>query len=126
VAAKQLDVAKNSAQAQVLFDNLRGYPDNLMRGLDGKIWLGFGGQRNDLDLLAERLFLHQLALGIPRILWLPPKPYGHVIAFTEDGKVVADLQDPTGNSPVTTGLTETADRLYIHNVNGKCLGWLAR
>jgi sugar lactone lactonase YvrE len=126
VAADQLDMTKPSAQAQVLFDNLPGYPDNLMRGLDGKIWLGFGGPRNDLDSMAERPFLRRLVMRLPRFLWPVPKPYGHVMAFTEDGKVVADLQDPSGNSPITTGVTETAERLYVHNVNGTSLGWLAR
>ena len=53
-----------------------------------------------------------------------PKPYGHVIAVTGDGKVVDDLQDPSGASSLTTGVTETADRLYIHNANGGSLGWL--
>jgi hypothetical protein len=46
--------------------------------------------------------------------------------MAEDGKVVADLQDPSGASPVTTGVTETPDRLYIQNVNGNRLGWLPR
>ena len=125
VLAAQLDVTEHSTQAQVLLDNLPGYPDNLMRGLDGRIWLGLGGQRNDLDTMAERPFMRRLVLRIPRLLWKLPPSDGHVIAFTEDGKVMADLQDPTGNSPVTTGLTETADRLYIHNVDGTSLGWLA-
>jgi sugar lactone lactonase YvrE len=53
VNASQIDVAGRSAQAVVLFDNLPGYPDNLMRGLDGRIWLGFGGARNDLDAMAQ-------------------------------------------------------------------------
>ena len=125
-AAAQLDVASHSAQAQVVLDNLPGFPDNLTRGSDGKIWLGLAGQRNELDAMAGRPFMRQLVLRVPRILWSAPKPYGHVIAFTEDGKVVADLQDPTGNSATATELTETADRLYIHNVDGKSLGWLAR
>lgn len=55
-----------------------------------------------------------------------PKPYGHVIALSEDGKVLDDLQDPSGASPLTTGVTETADRLYIQNANGGSLGWLAK
>ena len=76
--------------------------------------------------MAERPFLRELVLRIPRAFWPMPKPYGHVIAFTEDGKVVANLQDPGGASPTTTGATETADRLYIQNVDGKSLGWLAR
>ncbi|MES2151837.1 MAG: SMP-30/gluconolactonase/LRE family protein [Pseudomonadota bacterium] len=125
-AADRLDVAQPSAQALVVLDNLPGYPDNLMRGLDGKLWLGLAGQRNDLDAMAGRPLMRKLALRIPRMFWPPPKPYGHVIAFTEDGKVVADLQDPSGNSPVTTGVTETKERLYIHNVSGKSLGWLLR
>jgi hypothetical protein len=65
-------------------------------------------------------------MRIPRFLWSQPKPYGHVMAFTEDGKVVADLQDPSGNSTLTTGLTETADRFYIQNANGRSLGWMPR
>lgn len=126
VGAERLDVATPSPQAAVLADNLPGYPDNLMRGMNGKIWLGLAGQRNDLDAMAERPYLRELALRIPRFMWSMPKPYGHVIALTEDGKVVDDLQDPSGASALTTGVTETADRLYIHNANGGSLGWLAK
>jgi sugar lactone lactonase YvrE len=126
VQADGLDIAKRPAAAHVVLDNLPGYPDNLTRGQDGKIWLGLAGQRNDLDAMAGRPFLRELVLRIPRALWPTPKPYGHVIAFTEEGKIVADLQDPSGSSPTTTGVTETTSGLYIHNVDGKSLGWLAQ
>lgn len=127
VASDQLDVTKGPLQAKVVFDNLPGYPDNLMRGLDGKIWLGFSGPRSpNVDSMSERPFLRKLTLRLPRALWPVPKPYGHVMAFTEDGKVVADLQDSTGAYPETTGVTETIGRLYIQNLHGKGLGWLAR
>jgi sugar lactone lactonase YvrE len=127
VAANDLDVTSRSPQAVVLFDNLPGYPDNLMRGLDGRIWLGFSGPRSaDVDGMAEKPFLRELTLRLPRALWPLPKPYGHVLAFTEDGKVVADLQDPTGAHPQTTGLTETADRLYVQNLHLNVLGWLPK
>lgn len=120
------DLGRNAAQAQVLFDNLPGYPDNLTRGRSGRIWLGLAGQRNGLDAMATRPFLRQMALRVPQAWWVRPQPYGHVMAFTEDGAVVADLQDPSGQSPITTGATESADRLYIHNVSSNSLGWLAR
>lgn len=126
LSAEALDLARPSPQAGILADNLPGYPDNLTRGLDGRIWLGLGGQRNGLDAMAERPFLRELALRIPRFMWSMPKPYGHVIALTEDGKVVDDLQDPSGASPLTTGVTETIDHLYIHSANGDNLGWLAK
>jgi sugar lactone lactonase YvrE len=126
VDADGIDVARQGSGAQVVLDNLPGFPDNLTRGLDGKIWLGLAGQRNELDALAERPFLREVVLRIPRGLWAMPKPFGHVIAFTEDGQVVADLQDPIGASAQITGVTETPGRLYLQNVDGRSLGWLAR
>jgi sugar lactone lactonase YvrE len=127
IAANDHDVGRGSPLATVLFDNLPGYPDNLMRGQGGKIWLGLSGPRSpDVDAMAGKPFLRELTLRLPRGLWPLPKPYGHVMAFTEDGQMVADLQDPTGAYPQTTGLTETADRLYVQNLHLHVLGWRAR
>jgi len=127
VKANDLDVAQPSPLASVLLDNLPGYPDNLMRGLDGKIWLGFAKPRNPpIDKMADKPFMRQLTLRLPRALWPIPKAYGHVMAFTEDGKVVADLQDPSGAYPETTAVTETRERLYIQSLHAKGLGWLAK
>lgn len=127
VDAGDLDISAPTDQATVLFDNLPGYPDNLMRGLDGKIWVGLVKPRNtDVDKMAAKPFLRQLILRLPRSMWPVPKAYGHVFAFTEDGRVVADLQDPSGAYPETTGVTETADRLYIQSLQAKGLGWLPK
>jgi sugar lactone lactonase YvrE len=127
VDARDLDISTPSDQAKVLFDNLPGYPDNLMRGLNGKIWLGFAKPRNPtIDKLAAKPFMRKLTLRLPRSMWPVPKTYGHVIAFTEDGKVVDDLQDPTGAYPETTAVTETADRLYIQSLHAKGLGWMPK
>ncbi len=125
--ARDLDVSKPGPQARLLLDNLPGYPDNLMRGLDGKIWMGFTKPRSPVvDGMAEKPFLRQLTLRLPRALWPVPKAYGHVVAFTEDGKIVADLQDPSGAYPETTAVTETADRLYVQSLHAKGLGWLEK
>jgi sugar lactone lactonase YvrE len=127
VDANNLDISTPGDQAEVLFDNLPGYPDNLMRGLDGKIWLGFAKPRNpSIDKMAGKPFLRKLTLRLPRAMWPVPKAYGHVFAFTEDGKVVMDLQDPSGAYPETTGVTETADRLYIQSLHAKGLGWMPK
>ena len=114
-------------QAAVLLDGLPGYPDNLVRGLDGRIWTGLTKPRSAvIDALAPYPALRKATLRLPRSMWPVPKPYGHVIAFTEDGKVVADLQDPTGAYPETTAVTETADRLYVQSLHAPWLGWLPR
>ncbi len=130
IQANELDISTMNTPnplAIKLLDNLPGYPDNLMRGLNGKIWLGFAKPRNPtIDGLANKPFLRQLTLRLPRALWPIPKAYGHVIAFTEDGKIIADMQDPSGLYPETTAVTETADRLYIQSLHAKGLGWLAK
>lgn len=127
VSAKDIDVKQPNPQATVFLDNLPGYPDNLMRGLDGKIWLGFAKPRNPVaDNLMDKPFLREVTMRLPRALWPVPKSYGHVVAFTEDGKIVADLQDPTGAYPETTAITETKDRLYVHSLHAHGLGWLAK
>ncbi len=127
VTADDLDVARNSSQASVLFDNLPGYPDNLMRGLDGRIWLGFAKPRNAIiDFMGDKPFLREMVLRFPRALWPMPEAYGHVMAFTEDGKVVADWQDASGAYPETTAVTETGDRYYVQSLHARNLGWLAK
>ena len=130
IQANELDIntsTTSNALASILLDNLPGYTDNLMRGLNGKIWLGFAKPRNPtIDGMANKPFMRQLTLRLPRSLWPIPKAYGHVIAFTEDGKIIADMQDPSGQYPETTAVTETADRLYIQSLHAKGLGWLAK
>ncbi|MGE0497261.1 MAG: SMP-30/gluconolactonase/LRE family protein [Ramlibacter sp.] len=127
ITAQDLNIAQAGTQAWLVFDNLPGYPDNLMRGLDGKIWMGLVKPRNPtIDKMATQPFMRKLTLRLPRFLWPIPRAYGHVVAFTEDGKVVADLQDPGGAYPETTAVTETADRLYVQSLHAKGLGWLPR
>ena len=126
-SARGLDLSQPApgALAQVLLDDLPGYPDNLMHGLDGRIWLGFAKPRSAvIDRLAAWPSLRKLTLRLPRAWWPVPKPYGHVIAFTEDGRIVTDLQDPSGVYPETTAITETPARLYVQSLHASWLGWL--
>ncbi|MBS1852388.1 MAG: SMP-30/gluconolactonase/LRE family protein [Acidobacteria bacterium] len=125
--ARDLDVLSGSPQARVLIDNLPGYPDNLMRGRDGRIWVGLFKPRNPAaDKLAQRPFARTVVLRLPRFLLPLGKSYGHVFAVDEEGHVTADLQDPSAAYPETTGATETADRLYIHSLHAHGIGWLPR
>ncbi|MCW7538369.1 SMP-30/gluconolactonase/LRE family protein [Aquabacterium sp. A7-Y] len=130
VQADRLDarqLAAGSPQAQVLLSNLPGYPDNLMRGRDGRLWVGLAKPRGAfIDNNAQRPWLRRLALRLPKALWPVPPAYGHVFAFDESGRVLADLQDPSGVYPETTAVTETEDRLYIQSLHAKTLGWLDR
>ena len=126
-SARDVDVSSGSPSARVLLDNLPGYPDNLMRGRDGRIWLGLFRPRNPAaDGLADKPFFRKVLLRLPRALLPVGHPYGHVFAFNEDDQIVEDLQDPAGAYPETTGATETADRLYIHSLHAPSIGWVQR
>jgi sugar lactone lactonase YvrE len=127
-AARGLDLSQPAtAAATVLLDGLPGYPDNLMRGLEGRIWMGFTKPRSKVvDALAPYPALRKVTLRLPRSMWPVPEPYGHVVAFTEDGRIVADLQDPAGAYPETTAVTETADRLYVQSLHASWIGWRPR
>ena len=133
VAARDLDLSKGPAGgATVVLDNLPGYPDNLMRGLptaDGKakLWVGLTKPRNDLiDKLADKPFVRGMIMRLPRAFWPIPPAYGHIFAFTEDGKVVEDLQDPSGAYPETTSAAERIDGLYVQSLHAHSIGWMKR
>ena len=98
VKSDQTDI-DDSPQATVLLDNLPGGPDNVTRGLDGRIWFGIPKQRTSgLDRLAAHPGLRKVLVRLPKSLWPLPKQYGHVAAFNEEGDIVVDLQDPLGAS----------------------------
>ena len=112
-------------QAQVILDNLPGFPDNLTRSADGRLWTGFTKPRSQvIDDLADKPWLRSMSLRLPKSMWPVPPAYGHVIAFDEDGRVVADLQDPAGRIPETSGVTEYQGDLYVQSLHGDALGVL--
>jgi len=124
--AKRIGPA-DAAQAHVVVSNLPGYPDNLMRGMHGRIWVGLTKPRAiAADDLAGSPFMRKVVLRLPKALWPVPQAYGHVIAFNESGKIVVDMQDPSGQYPETTGVTETEDRLYIQSQHAASLGWVPK
>jgi sugar lactone lactonase YvrE len=130
-AAHDLDTATAASganpQARVVIANLPGYPDNLMRGMHGRIWIGFAKPRGKaLDDMAGKPFLRKMTMRLPKALWPVPPAYGHVIAMDENGKVVADLQDPSGSYPETTGVLETDAKLYIQSLHAHALGWVEK
>jgi sugar lactone lactonase YvrE len=126
--AEALDVRKALASAdpaaRVLLDNLPGFPDNVTRG-DGRYWVGLTKPRSSkIDAWADRPWLRELTLRLPRALWPVPPAYGHVIAFDEEGRVLADLQDPAGRLAETSGVTEYNGQLYVESLHAEAFGML--
>ena len=115
--------AGGDVRARVIADNLPGFPDNLTRSADGRLWTGLTKPRSSIaDGMADRPALRALTLRLPKSLWPVPPAYGHVIAFDEDGRIVADLQDPEGRIAETSGVTEHEGRLYVHSLHAGAFG----
>jgi len=114
-----------SATAIVFAANLPGFPDNLTLSAGGRLWTGFTKPRSALvDALSNWPRLRAASLRLPRFLWPVPPSYGHVVAFDGSGRVVADLQDPAGRLPETSGVTEHGEMLYIQSLHAAALGIL--
>jgi sugar lactone lactonase YvrE len=113
-------------QALVILANLPGFPDNLTRDAEGRLWTGLTKPRSEvIDRLSGRPWLRAMSLRLPESLWPVPPAYGHVIAFDEGGRVLADLQDPGGSIPETSGVTERDGDLYVQSLHGTALGVLS-
>lgn len=120
-----LQQAVQQGAARVLIDNLPGYPDNLMRGEGGRIWVGLTKPRSPIiDAAARHPIIRSVTLRLPRALWPVPKAHGHVIAFDDTGRIVADLQDPSGAYPETTAVTEADGKWFVQSLHAHEIGWM--
>ncbi|NLP51208.1 SMP-30/gluconolactonase/LRE family protein [Bacillus sp. RO1] len=113
-----LSTKDKSEFLEVLIDNLPGLPDNMMRGNDGRIWIGLIMSRNDfLEFSSDKPILRKMAMRLPAKMLPKGAGYSHVIAINELGEVVEDMQSDSIPYTNITGVTETVDALYFHQLN---------
>ena len=81
----------------IFVDNLPGFPDGISANRKGTFWLPLFTVRNPLmDTIHPYPFLKTLLAKLPPSLWPKPKPYGFVLALDEEGNIIKNLQEPTG------------------------------
>lgn len=106
----------------VLIDNLPGFPDNLSQSIDGHYWLGLASPRSPaLDALSNYPLLRKIIQRLPSTVRPKPQNYGHVVKISDNGEVLLSLQDPSGQYPMTTGVLETEDSLFISSLTSSTL-----
>lgn len=113
---------------EVVIDNLPGFPDNINRAEQSdQFWLGLVSPRAAaLDTLAPYPWLRKVVQRLPAFMRPQATSYGHVVKIDGTGKVLENLQDPTGLYPQTTGVLETADYWYISSLAAAGVARLAR
>ncbi len=109
---------EKAGTSEIVIDSLPGFPDNIVRGKNGRYWVGLVSPRLPiLDKLADKPLLRKILARLPKLFWPAAKHYGHVFAIDENGRVLASLQDPAGGYHTTTGAVEFKDWLYISSLH---------
>jgi sugar lactone lactonase YvrE len=103
-----------AGQSEPLIEALPSFPDNISTGREGRFWIALVSPRDrNFDKLSDSPLGRKIAQRLPEFLRPKAVAYGHVIAINANGEVVDNLQDPSGAYPITTGVIETEDYLYI-------------
>lgn len=108
----------NTGESEILIDNLPGFPDNVVRGRDGRFWVGLVSPRSKpLDDLSNLPIIRKIVQRFPPFMRPQAVPYSHVFAMNGDGDVLISLQDPEGQHHTNTGALETDNWLYISSLH---------
>jgi sugar lactone lactonase YvrE len=107
----------------IVIDSLPGFPDNIARAANGLYWFGLVSPRSKpLDIMSNSPRLRKVIQRLPEFLRPKAQHYGHIVAINDSGKVVFNLQDPSGVYGQTTGALEVGDKLYVSSLHETALG----
>lgn len=114
-------------QSEVILRGLPGFPDNVSAGRDGVFWVGVMSPRSaDVDKLAAKPFLRKVIIRLPESMKPQPQDYGMVLGINGDGKVMHNLQSPSGALYATTGVLETESDLYVTSLTAPFLAKISK
>lgn len=110
---------------EVLIDNLPGFPDNINWDANGRrFWLAIYGPRDStLDGTADKPWLRNVLAKLPEELHPAPAHAGFVLALSEQGEVVANLQhdSPDAYAPITSA-DAWGEYLYLGSLSAPAMG----
>lgn len=111
-----------------LVANLRGYPDNISTGADGRIWVALVSPVNAAaEWLAPRApALRKLLWKLPDRLQLQIKPEVWAVAFDPDsGEAIAGLHSKHPSFGMVTGLVESDGKLWMGCIGAPAVAYCA-
>ena len=88
-----------ASESDVFIENMPGFPDGISCDDQGVFWLALVNPRNGfIDWVLERPWIRKVAARLPLAAFAGAAPrYGFVLGLDENGNVVHNLQDPTGD-----------------------------
>ncbi|MFZ5756049.1 MAG: SMP-30/gluconolactonase/LRE family protein [Pseudomonadota bacterium] len=115
---------ERAGQHEIFVDNLPGFPDGVSGNRQGTFWVALASPRKaDLDAVHPFPRLKELMASLPKALRPRPERYGFVLGLDQNGNVVANLQDPTGDHlNMITSVEQADDWLYFGSLTGDRIG----
>jgi sugar lactone lactonase YvrE len=115
---------ERAGQSEIFIDNLPGFPDNISSNGRDIFWLALVTPRNRLlDSLLPRPYLRKVILRLPQFLQPAPKRYAFVLGLDNNGRVVQNLQDPSGKAfAVISSVLEHDGKLYFGSIAEESVG----
>jgi sugar lactone lactonase YvrE len=113
-------------QTDIFIENLPGYPDNITFNGRDTYWLALFVPRNSaMEFLQARPTWRGILKPLPLLLLTAVvniRRYGFILGLNLDGKVVHDLQDPSGKfASHVTSAHEYDGMLYLGNISDKAI-----
>lgn len=112
--------------SDIFIDNLPGFPDGVSGNRNGTFWVAFPTPRNvKVDWMYPKPWLRQWVVKLPESIQPKPVEYGFVLGLSENGDVVYNLQDPSGEHlQEITSVEQVGDTLYFGSLHNDRIGRL--
>jgi len=116
---------ENQGQSDFFIENLPGVPDNITHNGKETYWLALVSQRIPaIEFLQAHPFIRKILMRLPSA-WKPtptPTRYGFVLGLSQEGKVIHNLQDPSGEfASVVTSAEEHDGMLYLGTIGDSAI-----
>jgi len=113
-------------ELDVFIDNLPGFPAGISADNQGRLWLALATERKaDLDAIHPYPWLKNLVTKLPEFLQPQAARFGFVLGLDQQGKVIANLQDPSGEHLYEiTSVQEHGGYLYFGSLSNDRIGRL--
>ncbi len=108
---------EKKGQSEVFINELPGYPDNISYNGKGTFWVAIPSIRTNAEFedLYDKPFMRKVIRRLPESIVPPPEiiHYGMFLGIDESGKVVHNLQAPSGKWHNITSVNQYGDKLYL-------------
>ena len=114
-----------AGQSDIFIENLPGFPDGISQGKNGLFWLALVSPRQQsLDDISDSPFIKKLVAKLPEFMQPAAVHYGFVLGLDDEGKVVHNLQDPSGKFSEITSVQQFGDVIYLGSLYESGVGKL--